>query len=266
MNVILLYGKRYKAPSKWDEISEKQFIAWAAACLKRLDIGDCIRLCIKVFYNIPLLPFLRMPESWRIQIAPTLGFLFEKQLPVKWVIKVIRPSTPFRITKYYGPDDRLANCTINELRYALIFYQAYTRLKDKGDTVENEAEECLDQLIATLYRPKRKGIISHDIREDLTDYGVRQRASLMRKLPAKVRHAILLNFEGCYAHIKKNYLDKLPKEGKASEGLFDFNGIIRTVSGGKFGPKAQTEQTLIYDFLEHLVENAEEVERMKRGK
>ncbi len=253
MNEVLIFGKRYTAPSEWDELSEKQFIAWAAACLKKMELSDNIRLFIKILYAIPLAAFLRIPESYKVQIAPTISFLWNGKLPERWVIKKLRIGL---FHTFYGPDDRLSNCTINELRYALMFYQAYYKKPENG-------EEYLDQLIATLYRPKRRDTIVNDIRENLTDYSVQKRAKIMRRLSAKVRHAILLNFEGCYSLIKRAYLDKLPKEGKASEGLFDFNGIIRMVSGGKFGPKSQTEQTLIYDFLEHLVENAEESERLR---
>ncbi len=253
MNEIVLHGKKYTAPSRWDEVNESQLLAWAAICLKELSKKDATRLCLKIFYRMPLLTFFKIPESWRIQIEPTIDFLWTGQLPTKWIIKkiaVLPLSAP-----YHGPDDRLANCTILEFRYAMMFYQAY---------VKSNNEEYLDQLIATLFRPKRKGTIKNDIREDLSDFGIQTRARRMRKLSPKFRHAILLNFEGCYSFIQKNYLNKLPKDGSGSAGIFDFNGIIRTVSGSKFGAKKETEQTLIYDFLEHLIETSEEVERMKR--
>lgn len=257
-------GKRYKyyAPENFNEFTEAHLIAWAGICLKKLKIEDLIRVILVVFYQIPISRFDKIPESHKAQLAPTLRFLFGKNTLTKWVIKKLKIWSVWSgSTKLYGPADKLANITIAEFRALEMYYQAYARLMEKGEV--NKAASFIDLLIATLYRPKRNGIIDNDIREPLAEHEVMQRAERMRFLSRKFRHAIVLNYEGIRLFIRENYLDKLPKGEGKQEGLFDYNNVILSVAGSKFGSKAETEKALLYDFLNHLVISAEELERIK---
>lgn len=240
------------APSAWNEMSEKNLVDWAAITLKKLDIGYAIRLAVIMFYFEPKLYF-RLKDPQILQLASTLKFLFGDNTLTKWTIGKIRVG--FR--NYYGPENKLQNITIEEYRRTELYYQAYIKKDD---------QRALDMLLATLYRPKRKGIIDRDIREDMTELGIRKRAEKMSKLPKKYRQAILLNYEGCRNFISSNFLSKLPKDGEAKPtDIFDFNQIILGVAGGegKFGTKAETEKANLYDFLQHLITNAEQIEKIK---
>ncbi|MFD2163667.1 hypothetical protein ACFSJU_14755 [Paradesertivirga mongoliensis] len=255
-------GKPYKfsAPENFNEFTEQQLVAWAALCLKKLNVDDLVRAVMIIFYRIPFDLFKKIPDSQKVQLAPTLRFLFGKNTLTRWIIKELSIWSLFKGTqKLYGPDDRLANCTIAEYRALELYYQAFERLKVKGE--REKANDFLDLLIATLYRPKRKGVIDNDIREPMSEHAVMQRAKRMRSLSRKMRHAILLNYEGIRLFIRENYLDNLPKgKATAGDGLFDFNGIILSVAGSKFGTKAETEKALLYDFLNHVVITSEALE------
>lgn len=251
INSITKKKVTYTAPSHWNELNEKQLIAWAAICLKKLSIDNAIRLALIAMYGIPPMEFFLIPESQKVELAPTIKFLFEKNNLVKWVI----PQIGCGFRNYYGPEDRLGNITIAEFRRTELYYQAY---------IKTGQDEYLDLLIATLYRAKRKGLIDKDIREDITEYGIRNRAKRLKSLSRKFRQATLLNYEGCRGFIHANYLSKLPtsKSDTPSKELFDFNGIIRTIAGGKFGTFEETNSAMLYDFLEHLLETVKEVERL----
>jgi hypothetical protein len=258
----------FTAPSNWNEVNEKQLIAWAAICLKKLEFGEAIRMALIVFYSIPPIKFFLIPESQKVELAPTLEFLFGPNKLIRWIIKEVKIASFLAMTRrYYGPEDRLSNITIGEFRRLEFYWQAFTKsyeLSAKSYEHRDSAEGFLDLLIATLYRPKRKGLIDKDVREDISEHGLRLRAEQMAKLPRKVRHAILLNYEGCRAYIREKYLDKLPKgESKSESEIFDYNGIILSVSGGKFGTFKETESAPLYEFLQHVVDTAEEVERLK---
>lgn len=249
---LLISGKRYDytAPSNWNELTEKQLILWAAISIKHLSPSDALRLSMMVMYDIPRQLFKQIPDSQLAQLAPTLRFLFEDNKLSKWVIKELKDQ------RLYGPTDRLESMTIGEFAKTELYYQVYVKKNNKA---------ALDLLIAALYRPKHTGQIDKDIREPLTEYGTRQRAEQMAKLPAKLRQAILLNYEGCRNQIRSKYLDKLPKSNAAkSDEIFDYNKTILTVAGGKFGTKSETEKAQLYDFLQHLIDTAEDVERIKK--
>lgn len=251
---IIFKGKAtdHTAPSNWNEVTEPQLLSWGAMCLKKLDLPDAVRLAIMVFYSIPFKVFRTIPEAGKVQLAYTLQFLFGVNNLVKWVIPQIKHEGHI----YHGPGDRLENITIAEFAKTELYYQVY---------VKQQNPLALDMLIAALYRPQRSGLLDRDIREDLTEIGTKHRAELFSKLEPRLRQAILLNYEGCRNFIRINFLDKLPKDGQgSSDEIFDFNKVILNVAGGKFGTKSETEKAYLFDFLQHLLDTAEEIARMKK--
>lgn len=251
---IVFKGKTtdHTAPSNWNEISEAQLLSWGAMCLKKLSLPDAVRLAIIVFYDIPFKVFKTIPEAGKVQLADTLRFLFGKNNLVKWII----PSIQHEGETYYGPADRLENLTIAEYSKTELYYQVY---------VKQNNPLALDLLIAALYRPQRTGLLDRDIREDITEIGTKHRAEQFSKLEPKLRQAILLNYEGCRNFIRTNFLDKLPSNGQGKqEEIFDYNKVILQVAGGKFGTKSETEKAYLFDFLQHLLDTAEEIARTKK--
>jgi hypothetical protein len=251
---IVTKGKTtdHAAPSNWNECTEAQLLSWGAICLKKLDLPDAVRLSIIVFYNIPFKVFKTIPEAGKVQLAHTLPFLFGENNLVKWIIPKIEQNKQ----TYYGPADRLENLTIGEFSKTELYYQIY---------VKQNNPLALDMLIAALYRPQRNGLADRDIREDFTEIGTKDRAEQFSTLEPKLRQAILLNYEGCRNFIRKNFLDKLPNDGKGEQQeIFDFNKVILNVAGGKFGTKSETDKAWLFDFLQHLLDTAEEIARMKK--
>lgn len=251
---IVVKGKTtdHTAPSNWNEVTEAQLLSWGAMTLKRLSLPNAVRLAMMVFYNIPFKVFKTIPEAGKVQLAHTLRFLFGENNLVKWVIASIQHNGQ----TYYGPADRLENLTIAEYSKTELYYQVY---------VKQDNPLALDMLIAALYRPKRTGLLDRDIREDLTEIGTKERAEHFSKLEPRLRHAILLNYEGCRSFIRTTFLDKLPTNGQGNLGdIFDYNKVILNVAGGKFGTKSETEKAYLFDFLQHLLDTAEEIARMKK--
>lgn len=258
MNTLELYIGKVKynltAPSSWNELNEKQLLDWAAICLKKMSLNNCGRMALLAMYDIPVRPFFLIPDSQLIQLLPTIKFLFGANKLTKWVIPVIEHKG----VKYHGPEQLLQNVSVGEWAKLELYYQVYTKQAKK---------EALEMLIATLYREARKGVLDKDIRVDLHELDARERALKLKDIAPKLQHAILLNYEGCRGLIQEAYLSKLQGDGdkgrKAVE-IFDYRKVILSVAGGKFGTMAETENANLHDFMQHLVTNEEEIQRIRR--
>lgn len=272
MNHLQIFDERGKkhsftGPAKWSELTEQQLLAWAGLCLKKLPFDHMVKAAFILLYRIPPKLFFRVPGSQIIQIAGRLEFLWKENKLTSWLIKEIQ----FRGTKYYGPANSLSNITIAEYRITEIYYQAYLRTKDK---------HYLYLLLATLYRPKRKGIINSDIREDIREYEINRRADKFKGvqigsirvfgIKTKYLQAVLLNYEGCRNYITSTFPTVFTRRSNNeirptnSERLFDFEEVIDTVAGGAFGDAEKTGNTNLFRFLKYLSKQIEQAEELKR--
>lgn len=242
----------YTAPSKWNELSKKQLIQWANICLKGIAMEQAEKQAVKFLYNMNFTTFRILKVGQVLQLTDTLSFLWQRNQLNKWIIKHFWCGA----RKYYGPDDSLANLSIMEYRIAEIYYHKY---------IYTHAKKELILLVATLYRRKRKTLITDDIREDLTEYGISKRAKVFSSLPAQVLHAVLLNYEGCRNHIIQQY----PRAFKTADSpenkreFFDLEKLIEALAGDKFGTFAETEKTNLHRFFRHIVSSIEKVEEQK---
>lgn len=247
MHSIIFNKLKYTAPSKWDEISADQLVAFAAVTLKKMKLRWAIVVLVKVMYNIPLKEYFKIKDFQRAQIGPTIAWLFEGNKLSKWVITSFwLPEKWYSLkkTKVYGPGNKLANVTIKEFRYLELYYNAYNLTKKV---------RYLDQLIATLYRPASSATPDTDIRINIAEMDINRRAEKMARLPTKFKQAILLNYEGCRAFVIGKYpLVFKPGGAEGKKGIYDYDDMIQAVAGGKYGTYKDTSLTLIFPFFEHM--------------
>ena len=232
---------RYNTPANWNELSKHQLLAWAKICLSKIDLNSAKKRAVQHVCGLRRGIVQRINLGQILQIADTIGFLGQKNMLNKWVIRSFWRG----ICKYHGPADALANLTIAEYRMTEVYYQLFVQTGDK---------KHLLALVATLYRPKRKGVIKDDIRADLTENGVQIREKRFKKLPGHVVEAILLNYEGCRNSIISQYaaVFKPTIRGEAKNKINDLEDIIEALAGDKFGTFSETEQTNLNRFFRHL--------------
>lgn len=254
MNNISINGQKYTAPSNWGEVQATHLLFWAKVLQKEIERTHAFALATMGFYKIKPSKYFKLTPAHHVQLKNTLSFLAEDNSLVNWLIETIKPL-PW--LKYYGPSARLSTSTIQEFRYAELYYLAYQKTK---------SEQLLDQLIATLYRKKGQSKLGLDNRSQLTQATIINNAAKMARLPKATRQAILFNYEGCRNFIFKKYptVFKAEVDAKKTNTLPDLEGIIKTVAGGKFGNYAQTEDTPIYILLDHLADEIEEVKNRKK--
>lgn len=250
-----LVKHRLTAPASWNEMDEERLIAWAGICLKKMSLNNCGRMALLTMYSIPVKEFFLIPDSQLLQLLPTIKFLFGENLLTRWVI----PSIKHENVSYYGPEQLLQNVSIGEWAKLELYYQVH---------VKQGRREGLELLVATLYRERRTGTVDKDVRKDLLDIDTRERAEKLKDINPNLQHAILLNYEGCRAFIQRTYLSKLQGDGEKSQkpatDIFDYRSIILSVAGGKFGTMEETERANLHDFMRHLVNNEEEIQRIRR--
>jgi hypothetical protein len=239
------------APSSWNEVTPFQLKAWILAIHADLPESERLRLAVPIFYSIEPALYKKLPEHYRIQLAPAIRFIFEENDLNKWVIESIRPSM---FQEYYGPADALSNMTAYEFfKYCEQLYWSY-KSKPHPDT--------LNALVAVLYRQKRKGPVNDDHRCELTDAGVSERAKQISKLPLHVRLSIYFNYEGCRNFITKAHSKAFSGKG----GQYKKRGdVTLALAGGPLGDLKQTRQSNLYDFLLHLEELIEREEKLKEN-
>ena len=168
--------------------------------------------------------------------------------------------------RYYGPADKLFNITLAEYIKAEVFYTNY---------LKNNDEEQLNKLIAVLYR-KRKLFISKksetyrgDLRRKFNDHLVSLHAKKLNKLPAEVKTAIAIYYEGCRAFLHKQFPGVFKSSGTGRQsGVDGMLALVDALTGGDVTKTENVRSSYLYDVMVHLqkaIEAAEEAkEKMKQ--
>lgn len=118
--------------------------------------------------------------------------------------------------KYFGPADRLANVSIDELNFAYKFYFDWITTKETG---------ALDRLVTVLYRPARKKKRG-DVREYFDKENIMQRGTVFPKLPLEEKIAIGLAFKGSVDHMFSKYPVLFPAAKKKSEKKPKYQSLV----------------------------------------
>lgn len=249
MNTISINEQSFTAPQKWEEMDLYRLIDWTKIVQKQISRTDAFALAVITFYKLKPKLYFAMQPAQHVQLKDTLSFLAEENLLNKWLIPSVNV---FPLKKYYGPEDYLSTSTIKEFRFCELFYHQYQKTKDAA---------FLDKLIGTLFRPKGKSEV--DKREKLSRLNLARNAERLKSLSPVLKNAILFNYEGCRNAIFKAYpkVFKPSGKGEKSNTIPDLENIINVVAGGKFGNFAETEETLIYRFLDHLTNEITENEK-----
>lgn len=249
---------RYQGPSNWDEVTLKQFYAWAQICLKSVKLNDALKAAAFLFFKIKTKDFSTLTNDQRQQAGDLVKWLMLNECH-QWKLENFR----YGFEKYYGPANRLSNLTIQEFKYTETYYQAYQ--------ISNEVK-YLDLLIAVLYREKAPKITGNDLRKEISDIDISIRAKKLKSLPGWKKYAILFNYEGC-----RNYIHNLPKyknifikpkkkeneDVKAKPQFFDYDVLILNIAGGAFGNYHETGTINLYTFLDYLAKQKEDFDKIK---
>lgn len=241
-------------PENWNELTTTQLLyianlweSWQLMSRNNISLLKAkAMLCVvlmgaKGFFSIrkrlKLINQLTPEEQY--DLIQLTHFIFEKNTLTKCPVPVIRSW----FTNLYAPSDSLGNIKVIEFHFAERFYIEYSK---------SGKPEALDNLIGTLYRPKKDGSRLHFNINKIEDY-----ADIAKKLSYQQRQAILLWYIGSRDNLMSRFAKVFSSGNQKQAANNGWLDIILELSGGKFGSFKETEQTelvLVLIELQHIKE------------
>lgn len=172
------------------------------------------------------------------------------------------PVIKVRLKKFYGPEDKLYNISYDEFRTAENWFLAFSKTKDF---------KYLDLLVATLYRPKKKGVkinsldYDGDIREPFNDHAIKTRSKSISKLPAGYKIAVFQFFFGCMNHLK----EKFPMvfqggNGGVTDRVIQSLKVVDWLNGGDVTKNREILKSNIYEVMTRMQTEREKIEQLEK--
>jgi len=193
MNTIQYGPVVTETPSKFDECTPEQFVYIAQLLRRGLERNDVlIRVACK-YSGIPLQNYFLIPRIQQMEIEDQFLWIWEDFTMEKWMIKKIQAGKK----TLWGPVQRLSNIIGEEFPVIDYYFSKYNKSKSQED---------LFLFIASLYRPTGKGVNPRiDIREELYDQELPERAKEIALCNTNECYAIYLNYIGVRALMEKSY-------------------------------------------------------------
>lgn len=253
MTIVQINKRYYKTVTLWNELSGKQLLH----VINTFERAESVIVAqIALFKIICGISWFRLWLAGTLEIEDKLyltQFLFDKNT-------LTRNAIP-KYKKLYGPTDEFTNMIVSEFIFA---EQSYRQYKDDHQTVQAK-EDHLNNLIAVIYRPGKKGYnlsvnVDGDVRQPFNDNLTLQYKNRVARWPKIIKLSILHWFEGCLF----NLIDLNPDifGGSSNEiAKYGLWSIMRGVAEkGIHGDINQVEKMYVKVFMMELTElNAEAV-------
>lgn len=259
LEVKINNGKTIKVsfPENWNDLSPKQLLyianlwqAWQLMLKEGISLQSAkamLFIRLAKFKNRSekraLLKMLSSADFEELDFNPLslVNFIFETNNLTKNNFKEIRTTI---FTKLYGPNDKLSNISINELSFAINYYNQYN---STGNI------EYLNLFIACLYRPKNEDYKkTGDIRKPFILETISMHLKQVEKMSADKKQAVYLFFVGCMDFLSHPFPLVFSRAKEAVSSNQTFLDVILKISGGKFGTFDQTASQNAFIVLKEL--------------
>lgn len=243
MKTITINDDKYKLPSRWNELTARQFMAIAAlslqennpAAIRTLALFQLLGFTVdkrnertiageKCFYVSTGKKNYLLRTTDILYICEPLNFMFsvsenkKGEQQYQFSSKLFRqliPAIKIKNETFYGPETGLTNVLFKEFIRCETYFSKF--LKDNNPF-------HADCLIATLYRPQKKDYNPEDInydgdrRETVNDFLIEKRAVKLASLDPVTRQAILFFYEGCKFFLTEKYPEVFESDGSGTSG------------------------------------------------
>ncbi|WP_312139503.1 hypothetical protein [Sphingobacterium sp.] len=182
--------------------------------------------------------------------------------------QTIKNNFPVLKERFYGPDDLLANLTLNEFKTALSFLNQYFELR----TDQEQSLLYLDYFIATLYRPKDhtgervpfyKYIIEPSLFENFSIWK-KQMIAIWFSFCVKCLQREDILIDSIEVNLSVLFPEPNPNQHSNKTVSLGWTGIILDVAeSGVFGDTERTGNTLLYDVLLYLLKKHQDQPKQK---
>ncbi len=228
--VITYRGKKkpIEIPSKWDELDAAKFSQIAPVVIEGINEHETLARLFKIMTGIPnyMLKGLITDESSHAALM-SIEWMF-KDFYLK---KSKYPTLFFGLLK--GPSDGLSNVTCRNFFLGEHLFKAILRKKQW---------QHLDTFLATIYFSDKNKDASF----------APENSWKFKLLPKSVKVAAFYNYVGLRADMENRY--PLAFNGGDGNSKADHQGLILSISGGKFGDREKTEKEPIPNVLKYLHE------------
>jgi hypothetical protein len=285
VKTIEINRKFYKVPEQWNELSGRQLLQVIDLFFKGYPEEKALLKLLKILSGMSWWEFFRAPVTTverlvftRFRFTMSLGvFLFmsrrtcngmdeylylsEFLLKENTLTKNLIP----RYKEFYGPADAISNLRMGEFVFSEHFYMAWS--EDKENAV------LLNNLVATLYRPKKK---NYDFRknrdgdpriafnENLCEFYA---TSEIYAWPKNIKLAIGHFYEACRTKLVEDNPDVFGGGGEeAKHGLISI--MISVAESHAFGDFEKVEQLhvgMIMIQLSEMIHKAKQLEKQMKS-
>lgn len=248
---IIVFGKKYTAPSGWEELTTSSIllIAIHSPFLHADKAKDHL---IRMLANIPKKDFRKLKLSLKCQLRPLLNWLEHKNKISKWLLPTVQGG------KYIwkGPLNHLSNLTAEQFMYAELAYERWLQTYDDSN---------LDDLFVVLFQ--RYGFLGL-IPLKFNASKFEARLADARPVRDYIKRAVALNYAGCRNFI----IDRHPhiwrqavEQGADNPGssYTPWGSMILDLAGDKFGTYDQTLRANVWNVLADLDKKAQRAEELE---
>ena len=259
MHEIIIKGNIYDReievhtshPSTWKEWERPHLMHYSEVLLKTTDEVKKKQMLSYLFLGIEHSIYLNLDPVYRLELAGLTDIFFQEN----YLAKNLIPSFLHDNEVYYGPADAFENCVFLEW---ILGDQLFNKFQQTGDII------YLDRLIAVFYRSPKKQVdklYKGDMREPLVDDLLEGKAEAFATLPAVMKTALLTTYIGNRNTVISRFRRVFDgREDEAADNPFGWTGVLVGLAGTKFGNKAETEQTMLYDMMIHFDQNLQRLE------
>lgn len=228
MNVISINGTEHHVPSSWDELSREQMIYLAGLFPRKMSvISFKVHLLWKLL-NVKARYFFGVSAEDMSFVLKSMDWVMENVTMKRNMLPLIRIGWH----RYHGPEDMMGSCTFGEMTRAHQKMEDYVATKD---------EKYLDDLVAVLYRPKKRGwwlrkrfSVTTDRRVRYIEKSVAVRAKRIKSLDISVKYAVYLFFVGVMNTLPEKFPNVYRRKGDSSgKNNYGWATLIISLADGK---------------------------------
>lgn len=258
------YKKYGPVPESYNELSGKQLIGIAGLFLKEMKQDEARLSALKVLLNKSFFGFTTIPADAKARMLQYIEWVFEKNTLTNQVLPSYRG--------FEGPKKEFDNLTLSEFHFAERYYQeVVTSLREgtgsslRGGTTK-QSPNALDQLVAILYRKPKPGYnydldSDGDARQRFNANEIDHYAAVISYWPAAVKQTVLFFYDGCRQYLLDLY-DEVFSGNSGEENEDGMFGIIRGISGDKYGDIDKVEMLNIHTALSELTIQLKEAKQL----
>lgn len=252
MQHIILHKKQtLRLPENINEVSATQYLRLCAIVHSGITMLQAHVLALRVLCGLNMWQWWRLHKQYKAACLPYVKWVFDDWNNTRQLLPKYRG--------FYGVKTELDNLTLSEFYFTELYFSQY----------KNGDDAALNSLCAVLYRPGKFAYnkvkdVDGDQRKpfnaNLTAYYTRRTA----KWPMYVKQGIASFYAACQAKIAADNPKIFTGNNNSNDGAeADMFGILRSLSGGRYGDFEKVERMLLHNALHEMNMVVEENDRME---